>query len=320
MERARRAILDAGGAHECNSFTRFYLALLGQISYDDCPCVPPELVLIPSRLNFSLSCDVGVDANDRRSAFDHVVFTSRCAGSSPDAGLPSFSELTGRCPRGARPAGLPGRTFSWGWTALLKWLDRRLPAAWRKPAVRAAHRWMLEHCENTDGLGAIFPPMVYSIIALRCLDYDLDSPEVQWALDQLSDLQIAEGDRVRVQPCVSPVWDTAIATICAGGRRLAGGPSLRGSARSTGCLPRRCGTAGDWQIRRPGLEPTGWHFQFHNAFYPDLDDSAMVLLGLLRSPLASEPADRRRDPPRSGLAALDAESRRRLGRLRRRHR
>src|SRR5450759_4828039 len=87
------------------------------------------------------------------------------------------------------------RWFTWtnfflGMDRALKCLDRRVPAAWRKPAVRAAHRWVLEHCENTDGLGAIFPPMVYSIIAFRCLDYDLDSPVVECALKQLSDLQI----------------------------------------------------------------------------------------------------------------------------------
>ena len=98
--------------------------------------------------------------------------------------------------------------------------------------------------------------------------------------EQLDDLQIAEGDRVRVQPCVSPVWDTAIATISLAD---AGLPSDHPSwnAPVDWLLDKEVRHRGDWQIRRPGLEPTGWHFQFHNAFYPDLDDSAMVLLGLL---------------------------------------
>ncbi len=287
MERARRAILTAGGAHECNSFTRFYLALLGQIDYDECPCVPPELVLIPARLNFSLSA---------MSAWTRtiVVPLSIMSFYKPVRRLESergIAELF----RGDRvaPERRTARCFTWtnfflGMDRVLKWLDRRVPAAWRKPAVRAAHRWVLEHCENTDGLGAIFPPMIYSIIAFRCLEYDLDSPVVQWALEQLGDLQIEEGDRVRVQPCLSPVWDTAIATISLADAGLPQhDPAWRRSVEWL--LAKEVRHPGDWQIRRPGLEPTGWHFQYHNAFYPDLDDSAMVLLGLFRSPLASEP-------------------------------
>jgi hypothetical protein len=84
----------------------------------------------------------------------------------------------------------------------MKWADRRVPAGWRRPGVSAAHRWMLEHLENSDGLGAIFPPMIYTIIALRCLGYEPGSPLERWALGQLEDLLIEEDGRVRVQPCV----------------------------------------------------------------------------------------------------------------------
>jgi squalene-hopene/tetraprenyl-beta-curcumene cyclase len=288
MERARRAILNAGGAAMCNSFTRFYLALLGQIPYEETPCVPPEIVLLPARLNFSLSA---------MSAWTRtiVVPLSIMSYFKPVRRLgdeQGIAELF----RGdqAFPSRRTARWFSWtnfflGMDSALKWLDRRLPAAWRRPAVRAAHRWMLAHCEHTDGLGAIFPPMVYSIIALRSLDYDVASPEVEWALAQLRGLQISEGDRVRVQPCLSPVWDSAIATICLAD---AGVPSVHPAWRRAieWLLAKEVRHRGDWQIRRPGLEPTGWHFQFHNAFYPDLDDTAMVLLGLKRSPLSGEPA------------------------------
>jgi squalene-hopene/tetraprenyl-beta-curcumene cyclase len=195
---------------------------------------------------------------------------------------------------GMPPIRRTARWFSWknfflGMDRVLKFLDRQLPAGWRKPGVRAAHKWMLDHCEHTDGLGAIFPPMIYSIIALRCLDYDVDSPEVRWALDQLSGLQIAEGDRVRVQPCLSPVWDTALATIAlADGGLPEDHPSWNRAVQWL--IAKEVRHTGDWRIRRPGLEPTGWHFQFRNAFYPDLDDSAMVMLGLHRSPLSREPA------------------------------
>ena len=287
MVRARRAILDAGGAEECNSFTRFYLALLGQISYDEVPCVPPELVLLPARWNFSLNA---------MSAWTRtiVVPLSIMSFYKPVRRLGTeqgIAELF----RGDRPPRDRYKAARFTWTSFflgmdrtLKWLDRRLPAAWRKPGLGAATRWMLAHCEKTDGLGAIFPPMVYSIIALRSLGYELDSPEVEWALAQLRGLQIAQDDRVRVQPCLSPVWDTAIAMICLAD---AGVPADHPTwARAVDwLLSKEVRHAGDWQIRRKGVEPTGWHFQFHNAFYPDLDDTAMVLLALKRSPLAGEP-------------------------------
>jgi squalene-hopene/tetraprenyl-beta-curcumene cyclase len=287
MVRARDAIHEAGGAHACNSFTRFYLALLGQIRYDECPCVPPELVLIPSRLGFSLSA---------MSAWTRtiVVPLSIMAYYKPVRTLPAeagIAELF-RNDRG-QPSRRTARWITWtnfflGVDHVLKRLDRWVPAAWRQPAIRAAHRWMLEHCENTDGLGAIFPPMVYSIIALRCLDYDLDSPVVRWARTQLDDLHIADGDRVRVQPCLSPVWDTAIATIALADARVpADHPAWARAVEWL--LDKEVRNPGDWRTRRPGVEPTGWHFQFHNAFYPDLDDSAMVVLALNRSPLADTP-------------------------------
>jgi squalene-hopene/tetraprenyl-beta-curcumene cyclase len=287
MERALQAILAAGGAHQCNSFTRFYLALLGQIGYDECPCVPPELVLIPSRWKFSLSA---------MSAWTRTIVVPLSIMSyykpvrvlPPERGIAELfrSDLNW-------PSRRTARWFSWtnfflAVDGVFKWLDRRVPAAWRQRAVQAAHRWMLEHCELTDGLGAIFPPMVYSIIALRCLNYDLDSPAVEWAVKQLDDLHISEDDRIRVQPCLSPVWDTAIAMISLADAKVPSDHPAWSRAVEW-LLEKEVRNPGDWQIRRPGIEPTGWHFQFHNAFYPDLDDSAMVLLALKRSPLADRP-------------------------------
>jgi squalene-hopene/tetraprenyl-beta-curcumene cyclase len=287
MVRAREAILEAGGAKFCNSFTRFYLALLGQIPYDECPCVPPELVLLPSWLNFSLSA---------MSAWTRsiVVPLSIMAYYKPVRALTPEQGIAELFPTGSRrPSRRTKRLFSWTnfFLALdqtLKFFDRRIPDRFRQPAVRAAHRWMMQHCENTDGLGAIFPPMVYSIIALKCLGHDLESPDVIWARRQLDDLRIAEGDRLRIQPCVSPVWDTAIATIAlADGKLAEDHPAWE---RSIGwLLSKEVREPGDWAIRRRGIEATGWHFQFHNQFYPDLDDSAMVMLAFQRSPLAEHP-------------------------------
>ena len=201
-----------------------------------------------------LERDVGVDANDRRAAVDHVVLQAGARARARARASPSSSGATAPARRGARPGRSPGRISSWGLTASSSGSTGLVPAAWRRPAVRAAHRWMLEHCENTDGLGAIFPPMVYSIIALRCLDYDLDSPAVSGRSSSSNDLQIVEGDRVRVQPCLSPVWDTAIATISLAD---AGLPSEHPAWKRAvdWLLDKEVRNPGDWQIDVQGSSP-----------------------------------------------------------------
>jgi squalene-hopene/tetraprenyl-beta-curcumene cyclase len=286
MERAREAVLAAGGAQASNSFTRFYLALLGQIDYDDCPSVPPELVLLPSWLNFSLAA---------MSAWTRtiVVPLSIISAFKPVRQLPpeqGVAELF-RSDLPRRPSRRTRTPVSWANFFLavdagLKWADRLLPRSWRRPGIQAAHRWILDHCENTDGLGAIFPPMISTVIAFECLGYTRDSALVQWALRQLEGLIIEERGTVRLQPCLSPVWDTAITTIALAD---AGLPGYHPAQRAAVCwlLDKEVRRPGDWVVRRRGVEPTGWHFQFHNERYPDLDDTAMVLLALQRTNLAA---------------------------------
>jgi squalene-hopene/tetraprenyl-beta-curcumene cyclase len=288
MARARAAILAAGGAQASNSFTRFYMALLGQIDYDDCPSVPPELVLLPSWLNFSLAA---------MSAWTRTIVVPLSIISAfkpvrklaPEQGIAELfrTDLPRRMSRRTR-AVLSWANLFLAIDRMLKWADRGLPRSWRRPGVQAAHRWILEHCENSDGLGAIFPPMISTVIALECLGYPRDSALVQWALRQLDGLIIEERGTVRLQPCLSPIWDTAITTIALADAGLPGyHPALLGAVRWL--LEKEVRKAGDWQVRRRGIEPTGWHFQFHNERYPDLDDTAMVLLALQRTALAAAP-------------------------------
>ncbi|WP_406695424.1 squalene--hopene cyclase [Singulisphaera sp. Ch08] len=288
MIRARECILEAGGAQGCNSFTRFYLALLGQIGYGDCPSVPPEMMLVPSRLGFSLAA---------MSAWTRTIVVPLSIMSAfkpvrrlaPEQGI---AELF-RTDLPLHPARRTKQLVSWtnvflGLDRVFKWADRTLPLSWRRPGIRAAHRWMLDHFENSDGLGAIFPPMIYTVVALHCLGYEPDSAEVQWAHRQLDDLLIEEDGKVRVQPCVSPVWDTAIAAIALADAKVPDyHPALLRAGRWL--LEKEVRVAGDWQVRRPGVEPSGWHFQFHNERYPDIDDTAMVILALQRTALAKTP-------------------------------
>jgi squalene-hopene/tetraprenyl-beta-curcumene cyclase len=284
MVKARELILAAGGASLCNSFSRFYLALLGQISYDDCPSVPPEILLVPPKLNFSLYA---------MSAWSRPILVplSIISALKPVRKLPEklgIAELF--LPGEPKSPRFKAPLLSWRRTFLtidkmLKWGERNLPTTFRKRGLKAAHRWMLEHFENSDGLGAIFPPMIYAVVALRALGYEANDPLVQWAMEQLDDLLIEENGSVRVQPCVSPVWDTAIATIALADSGLPDfHPALLRSARWL--LDKEVRTTGDLRLRRPEIPSGGWHFQYRNELYPDVDDTAMVLIALSRTSLS----------------------------------
>ncbi len=287
MARARELILRAGGAQACNSFTRFYLALLGQASYDECPSVPPELALLPPRLGFSL---YAMSAWTRTIVVPLSILsaTRPVRELPPDRGIGElFRDDLPRRPRRRTRWPVSWTNFFLAVDRVLKWADRGLPASWRRPGLRAAHRWMLEHFEDSDGLGAIFPPMIYTVLALLSLGYERDSAPVRWALEKLDGLLIDEGDSVRVQPCLSPIWDTAIAAIAlADGGLPAFHPAMRRAVRWL--LDREVRTPGDWQKRRPGVEPGGWHFQFRNELYPDVDDTAMVILALRRAAMEGD--------------------------------
>jgi squalene-hopene/tetraprenyl-beta-curcumene cyclase len=245
-------------------------------------------MLVPSRLNFSLSA---------MSSWTRTIVVPLSIMSAykpvrtlaPEQGIAEL--FRDDLPR--RPSRRTRQIVSWtniflGLDGVFKWADRWLPQSWRRPAIRAAHRWMLDHFENSDGLGAIFPPMIYTVIALHCLGYAPDDPSLLWAWRQLEDLLIEEDGKVRVQPCVSPIWDTAISMIALADAKVpAYHPSLLRAARWL--LGKEVRVAGDWQVRRPGVEAGGWHFQFNNEYYPDIDDTAMVLLALHRTSLADTP-------------------------------
>jgi squalene-hopene/tetraprenyl-beta-curcumene cyclase len=285
MIRARETILGLGGAQACNSFTRFYLALLGQIGYDECPVVPPEMVLIPSWLGFSLAA---------MSSWTRTILVplSIMSAYKPVRNVPEelgISELF-RADLPRKPSRRTPRLFSWtnfflGVDRLLKWAEQVTPRSWRQRGIRAAHKWMFDHFETSDGLGAIFPPMIYTVVAHKCLEYEPTSAPFTWALRQLEDLMIEEDGKIRLQPCVSPVWDTAVTTIAlADGETSESHPDL---LRATEwLLHREVRSLGDWSIRRKRIEPTGWHFQYRNEHYPDIDDTAMVLLAFQRTCLS----------------------------------
>jgi squalene-hopene/tetraprenyl-beta-curcumene cyclase len=281
--RAKDLILARGGAERCNSFTKFYFAALGQISYDACPSIPPEIVFLPKWFYFNL---YNVSAWTRTmilplSFVTTLRYVRRLPKEKGMAELYIDRDAANRI--GEPPQGLPK---SWGELfhrvdQVLKVYDRAPIEGIRRRALELAEKWVLDHSENSEGLGAIFPPMVYMLIVFRALGYRDNDPRVVKAHKELRDFYIEEGDTIRLQPCVSPVWDTSLAMhgLAEAGLEPESDAARRGIEW---LLKKECRVTADWQMNCPKVEPSGWFFEFSNPHYPDVDDTAIVLACLSR--------------------------------------
>jgi len=307
LVRGRRAIVAAGGPWAVNSFTRFYLALLGQMPYSACPAVPPEAVLLPAWFPVNLQ---------RVSAWSRTMIVplslmwafKPLRRISPARGIGELFPSRDR-------RGPPRPADTSGWARFFRGVDRIIKGCeaagltpLRARAVQACRRWMLTRFVHSDGLGAIFPPIVWSIIALKSMGCDDDAAEVREAWTQLERLIEREPDgTTRLEPCRSPVWDTAITLIALSESRAAtAGQSDAAVDRAVDwLLGNEIRVVGDW-ADRVRAEPSGWCFEYANRFYPDVDDTAMVVIGL-----AAWKASGRPQGPR--LAAVEAATRRAVG-------
>ena len=304
LVRGRRAIAAAGGPWAVNSFTRFYLALLGQMPYSACPAVPPEAVLLPAWFPVNLQ---------RVSAWSRtmIVPLSLMWAFKPLRRISSDRGIGELFPSRDR-RGPPRPADTSGWARFFRGVDRIIKGCeaagltpLRARAVQACRRWMLTRFDHSDGLGAIFPPIVWSIIALKSMGCDDDAAEVREAWTQLERLIEREPDgTTRLEPCRSPVWDTAITLIALSESRAAtAGQSDAAVDRAVDwLLGNEIRVVGDW-ADRVRAEPSGWCFEYANRFYPDVDDTAMVVIGL-----AAWKASGRPQGPR--LAAVEAATRR----------
>ncbi len=288
MVRAANVIRGLGGAEATNSFTRFYLALLGQVPYAACPSVPVELVLLPRWFFFNIYA---------MSAWSRTIFVplSIVDAFKPVTKLPEsmhIRELFLHPPETPRwPAKPTTQWFSWpnfflGLDWVLKKVERFRLTPLRKYAVRKALAWMRERCDESDGLGAIFPPIIYHAVVLKCLGTPADEPEMTWVLKQLDDLGIEENGALRLQPCLSPVWDTALSLIGLADAGLSE-DSEQIERAVQWLLDKEVSQPGDWSKTVRGVEPGGWFFEYRNAPYPDVDDTAMVLIALARTGYAT---------------------------------
>ena len=283
LQRARKKILELGGVTEVNTFTKIYLCFFGQYDYDAVPAIPPEIVLFPSWFWFNIY---------EISSWSRAILVplSICYAKKPFRKIPremGVAELfKGGMDKSRMHLRWADKLVSWRnvflcLDRLTHWFERVHIRPLRSIALKKAEKWMLDRFEMSDGLCGIYPSIMNSIIALRCLGYSTDDPQVIRALDEFEKLGIEEEDTFRMQPCMSPVWDTAYALFALGEAGVAANdPRLVKCA--DWILQKQVRTPGDWQVKNKLGKPGGWYFEFNNEFYPDVDDSAMVCLALSR--------------------------------------
>lgn len=300
MRLARERIRELGGIEGCNSFTKIYLAICGQYDWWRCPAVPPEMILLPRWVYFNI---YEISSWSRAIVVPlSVIWALRPVRPVP-AGT-GIDELLVEVVPGERSRRRGSRIVLGGgspfWRGLFHLLDLGLKAGerlcltpFRKRALARAEAWILERLEGSDGLGAIFPPIVNTIFALSCLGYEEDHPAVRGQLAELERLEIEEDGSLRLQPCFSAIWDTALAVVSLTGSGLPADHSALHAAQRW-LIEHEVTRTGDWSRKTHGAAPGGWCFEYRNPFYPDSDDTAQVLIALAALPAGGQaPAARR---------------------------
>ena len=287
MLRARAVANALGGVPRMNTFSKLYLALLGLFPWEYVPTIPCEVILIGKWFYVNIN----EMSSWSRSMLVPLAIINAFKPTRPLKNNVNLNELY--------PEGVHERDFAlapdperFTWRNFFLWLDKLHKfAEWfaetgihpfRKRALKKAEQWMLERLEGSDGLAAIFPAMLNSLIALKVLGYPDDHPQVKRAEYELKRLEHETEDSVRIEPCFSPVWDTAIVQICLHESGISSDhPALKKSTEWL--MEKEIRFRGDWQYKNPAkVEPSGWVFEFANKWNPDVDDTAMVLLALRR--------------------------------------
>ncbi len=290
LARARKWILANGGVVECNTFTKIYLCSIGQYDYDAVPAIPPEIVLFPNWFYFNI---YEISSWSRAILVPLSILYAKKPFKklAPEQGIEELF-VGGRDKADLRLRFDKKKLVSWRnfflvTDRVIHWAERVHIRPLRKVALKKAEKWMLERLEMSDGLGAIYPAMLNSIIALRHLGYSLDDPQVIRAMDEFEKLGIDEPEGTadcptptfRMQPCASPVWDTAQAVFALGEADVPrNDPRLLKAV--DWMLSKEVRHRGDWAVKVRNADPGGWYFEFNNEFYPDVDDTGQVLLAL----------------------------------------
>ncbi len=279
MRQARELVLRMGGIQACNSYTKINYSFFNLFPRKYCPTIPPEILILPGNLLYEMS-------SWTRTIIVPLSIVQAVGKAKPTPGSLRIDELM----HPHRKLALHrrdriGNIFIKADTLFKRW-ERQSVKKIRGRAIREAEHWMLDRLQFSDGLGAIYPAMMYAIMAMDSLGYERDHPDLVRAIDQFNGLMLEGEESLIFQPCKSPVWDTAIAAFALG--ELGQGDPARMTAAADWLLDREIRRKGDWAAKRPNLTPSGWVFEFANEFYPDIDDTAMVLLALLHA-RASDP-------------------------------
>jgi squalene-hopene/tetraprenyl-beta-curcumene cyclase len=287
MLKAREVALHFGGVPRMNTFSKLYLALIGLYPWEYVPTIPCEVLLIGKWFHVNF-WDM---SNWSRGMIVPLAIINHFKPTRPVN--VNLDELF---PEGIheRDLALAPDPETISFRNFFLWLDRlHKLAEWfaehkihpfRRAALKKAEQWMLERFEGSDGLAAIFPAMLNSLIALKCLGYPDDHPQVVRAALELKKLEHETENDVRIEPCFSPVWDTAIVAMCL---RESGIPENHPMLKKAAewLMDREIRFYGDWIHKNPAkVEASGWVFEFNNKWNPDVDDTAMVLLALRKIP------------------------------------
>jgi squalene-hopene/tetraprenyl-beta-curcumene cyclase len=289
LAKCRQWVLAHGGVVECNTFTKMYLCALGQYDYDAVPAIPPEIVLFPNWFYFNI---YEISSWSRSILVPLAIIYAK----KPYKKIPREQGIDELYVGGRANAVLrlrinhrqliSWRNFFLVVDRIMHWAEAVHIRPLRSLALKHAEKWMLERLEMTDGLGAIYPAMLNAILALRCLGYSEDDPQVIRARDEFEKLGIEQPPTddmpeatFRMQPCMSPVWDTAQAVYALGEAGLSRSDPRMIKAADW-MLSKEVRHKGDWAVKVRNTEPGGWYFEYNNEFYPDTDDTAQVLLAL----------------------------------------
>jgi squalene-hopene/tetraprenyl-beta-curcumene cyclase len=279
---ARERILELGGLESTNSYTRFYLALAGALDWSMAPAVPAELILLPTWFFVNL-----YEMSSWTRAI--VVTLALLSAKRPDykfAPVGYVDELFADPQRKHKAFEWDSEPVSWrnfflAADRLLKFHEGLKWKPFRALALRKIEKWLVSHTERSDGVAAIYPCMQNAILCLRALGYAEDHPLVAEQIRHFTALEIEKDGTLHMQPCVSPVWDTAIAMVAL--EEAGVDPKSPALVKAVDwLLYLEIRTGGDWQVKNKDCEPGGWAFEFRNDHFPDVDDTAFVLMALAR--------------------------------------
>ena len=285
MVRAREAIRSRGGAAGSNVFTRFLLALYGVVSWRAAPVLPIEIMLLPMWSPFHLN---KVSYWARTTLVPLMVLTAL----KPVAKNPKrvgIDELFLQDPKtlGMAPKA-PHQSAGWfylfrGLDSILRVVEPLFPKRLRQRAIDAALAFTEERLNGEDGMGAIYPPMANIVMMYEALGKDENFPPRATTRRGIDKLLVIHDDEAYLQPCVSPVWDTALASHAL--QEAGGEAALRAAKQGLEWLKplQVLDLKGDWAVKAPNARPGGWAFQYNNAHYPDLDDTAVVVMAMDRA-------------------------------------